>query len=176
MHDTRGANFMLNYNMVMLACHYESVKVLNYLYYNVVKRSPNPIEMRKDLLRTVRETQSGIQAVHLACFFGNLEILTILHTKFKADFNVPTSAGLTGLHCAAQRLEGIVSIYYLKANQKGFNPDVADQFGATPLHYAIMNIEENNIQALLSLGADINQKDHQGNSPLHLAIVSYVDD
>ena len=39
-----------------------------------------------------------------------------------------------------------------------------------------MNIEENNIQALLSLGADINQKDHQGNSPLHLAIVSYIDD
>jgi len=57
-------------------------------------------------------------------------------------------------------LEGIVSIYYLKENQEKFDPNVTDQFGATPLHYAIMNIEENNIQALLSLGAEINQKDH----------------
>jgi len=39
-----------------------------------------------------------------------------------------------------------------------------------------MNIEENNIQALLSLGANINQQDRQGNSPLHLTIISYIDD
>ena len=39
-----------------------------------------------------------------------------------------------------------------------------------------MNIEENNIQALLSLGASINQQDRQGNSPLHLALISYIDD
>jgi len=49
-----------------------------------------------------------------------------------------------------------VAIYYLKENQKGFDPNVLDKYGASPLHYAIMNIEENNVQALLSLGASIN--------------------
>jgi len=68
--------------------------------------------------------------------------------------------GLTGLHCAAQRLEGIVSIYYLKEHYPQFDPNVEDNFGATPIHYAIMNIEENNIQALLSLGSKINHQDH----------------
>ena len=37
-----------------------------------------------------------------------------------------------------------------------FDANVRDKFGATPLHYAIMSIEESNIQALLSLKADIN--------------------
>ena len=39
-----------------------------------------------------------------------------------------------------------------------------------------MSIEENNIQALLSIGANINQQDKQGNSALHLAVNRYVDD
>lgn len=67
-----------------------------------------------------------------------------------------TDKGLTGLHCAAQKKEGIVSIYFLKDNYRDFDANVLDDQGASPLHYAIMSIEENNIQALLSLGADIN--------------------
>jgi len=49
------------------------------------------------------------------------------------------------LHCAAQRKQGIVSIYFLKENYKLFDANCQDGFGATPLHYAIMSIEENNI-------------------------------
>jgi len=67
-----------------------------------------------------------------------------------------TDRGLTPLHCAAQKYEGIVSIYFLKTINPNFNPNVTDSYGASPLHYAIMALEENNIQALLSLGADIN--------------------
>ena len=114
---------------------------------------------------------------HLACFLGDLEILKILNEKYKVDFNQTTRTGkLTGLHCAAQRKEGIVSIYYLKDNFAGFDPNMMDANGATPLHYAIMSIEESNIEAMLSLGSDINQKDKQGDTSLHLALVRYVDD
>ncbi len=58
----------------------------------------------------------------------------------------------------------------------GFNPDVQDNYGGTPLHYAIMSIEENNIQALLSLGAKINHQDRKGQSMLHVAIARFVED
>lgn len=92
------------------------------------------------------------------------------------DFGEKTDNGLTGLHCAAQRKEGIVSIYYLHENESKFDPNIVDRYGATPLHYAIMSIEESNIQALLSLGADINAQDLRGDSMLHVAIVRYVDD
>jgi hypothetical protein len=39
-----------------------------------------------------------------------------------------------------------------------------------------MALEENNIQALLSLGANINQQDHSGSSMLHVAIVRFIED
>jgi len=32
----KGTNFLLNYNIAMLACHYEAVNILKYLYEEVV--------------------------------------------------------------------------------------------------------------------------------------------
>jgi len=103
-----------------------------------------------------KRAKGGVQAVHLAGILGNLEILRILHFKFHANFYARTEKGLTILHCAAQRAQGIVTIYFLADIMNDFDPDVLDKHGASPLHYAIMSIEENNIQALLSLGANIN--------------------
>jgi len=45
--------------------------------------------------------------------------------------------GLTGLHCAALNEEGVVSIYFLKHNQKDFDVNVVDAFGSIPLNYAM---------------------------------------
>lgn len=159
----------------MLCCHYNSVKVLNYLYTNIVGNSPNPREVKKELL-SPKCAEGGVSAVHLASFFGNLEVLRILSDKFDADFGEKTERGLTPLHCAAQRKEGIVTIYFLKDTYKYFDPNVVDVYGGTPLHYAIMSIEEYNIHALMSLGSDINKKDKKGDSVLHVALARYVDD
>jgi ankyrin repeat protein len=141
---------------VQLCCHYNSPKILNYLHTNVVGSSPNPRETRKDLLRPVC-SEGGLKAVHLAAFFGNLQILRILNDIYDADFGEKSEKGLTPLHCAAQRKEGIVTIYFLKDNFKNFDPNAVDNHGGTPLHYAIMSIEEYNIHALMSLGSNINK-------------------
>jgi hypothetical protein len=39
-----------------------------------------------------------------------------------------------------------------------------------------MAIEENNFQALLSLGADVNKQDELNQSMLHVAISRYIED
>ena len=39
-----------------------------------------------------------------------------------------------------------------------------------------MCIEEKSIQALISMGADINCVDSKGNSLLHLGLARYIDD
>jgi hypothetical protein len=189
--------FVLLISIVQLCCHYNSPNILNYLYSDVIGKSPNPRETKKELLDgrcgstctnnghnvCTHEvgsesscTEGGIKAVHLAAFFGNLNILRILKDKFDADFGQRTMKGLTPLHCAAQRKEGIVTIYYLKDTYKYFDPNVSDIHGGTPLHYAIMSIEEYNIHALMSLGSDINRKDKKGDSVLHVALARYIDD
>jgi ankyrin repeat protein len=84
----------------MLCCHYSSPRILNYLYTNIVGNSPNPKSAKKELLDFVC-SEGGIKAVHLAAFFGNLEILRILSEKFDADFGERTKKGLSPLHCAA---------------------------------------------------------------------------
>jgi ankyrin repeat protein len=121
-------------------------------------------------------TKGGIQAVHLAAIFGDLKILRILHFKFNADFHLKTDRGLTPLHSAAKSLNGIVTIYFLNDVLSDFDPNVRDMQGASPLHYAIMSIEENNVQALLSLGSDINFQDNKGDTMLHVALARYIDD
>ena len=123
--------------------------------------------MKEDLLEAQRLSDSGLHAVHLASFVGNLEIIEALHNKFDVDFNKKTLHGLNGLHFAAQNRDGIVTIYYLKENFPNFDPNITDNFRATALHYAIFSCEENNIQALLSLGSGINSQDALGNSSLH---------
>lgn len=69
-----------------------------------------------------------------------------------------------------------MSIYFLKDTYKYFDPNCVDIHGGTPLHYAIMSIEEYNIHALMSLGSDINRKDKKGDSVLHVALTRYIDD
>jgi len=96
--------------------------------------------------------------------------------KYSADFNAKTKHGLTALHCAALVPTGLVTIYFLEHNMKNFEINCVEDNGGTPLHYAIMNIEENNIQALLSLGADINNQDNRGDSMLHILLARYIND
>jgi len=63
----------------MLAIHYESTKILEYLAKEIISKSKDPERCRKELLKTRKETSVGIQPLHLACFFGNLDILKIMH-------------------------------------------------------------------------------------------------
>ena len=128
------------------------------------------------MINQERQSKGGISAIHLACMLGNLDILRILHFKFNADLGSRTEHGLTPLHCAALVNTGIVAIYFLQDVMYKFSVDVIDNEGASPLHYSIMSIEENNIQALLSLGADINLQDNHGDSMLHVALARYIND
>jgi len=52
---------------------------------------------------------------------------------------------LSCLHFAAQKKEGIISIYFLKDHYKEFDPNVPDIFDSIPLHHAILGLEELNI-------------------------------
>ena len=53
-------HFLLNYNLVMLACHYEAINILQYLYDYVILRSPDPEKMKEDMLYSTKKTAGGV--------------------------------------------------------------------------------------------------------------------
>jgi cytohesin len=49
------------------------------------------------------------------------------------------------------------------------NPDIADNLGMTPLHYAVKIDGGTEMRKLLAFGANPNIRDKYGNTPLHYA-------
>lgn len=81
------------------------------------------------------------------------------------------------VHHAVFDPEGIMS--YVLSN--GGNPNITDDNGDTPLHYAMRNQKDiqggfATVQALLALGANPNAKNKQNLTPLHVAINSSAKD
>ena len=52
------------------------------------------------------------------------------------------------------------------------NRDARSTLGATPLHYAAMNLDAGPLKALLAAGANPNARDSEGRTPLHMAAFS----
>ncbi|WP_024468464.1 ankyrin repeat domain-containing protein, partial [Treponema pedis] len=53
----------------------------------------------------------------------------------------------------------------------GAKPNIKDNYGETPLHVAVrIGMEDNILQQLIEAGADINERNKKGQTPLILAI------
>jgi len=73
------------------------------------------------------------------------------------------------MHCAAQRYEGVLSIFIF-ARLHNIEVHEVDRKGSTALHFATISMHFKNVQALIKLGADVNAQDNDGNTCLHLCI------
>ncbi|EGZ17752.1 hypothetical protein PHYSODRAFT_314963 [Phytophthora sojae] len=86
--------------------------------------------------------------------------------------NVRNEAGATLLHVAVgvsmAREKVKVKLVHLLVDRVGFDPNVRDVFGQTPLHVAAMGGFQEAVQALLERGADPAAQDRSGLTALSL--------
>ena len=112
---------------------------------------------------------------------GNIENYITLNSD-KDLSEITRWDGRNSLHLASSNMtkprpdEAIAkSIQLLLDN--GFNPNSIDNFGLTPLHYAVKNDNKTAIRLLLKAGANPNALETSyGNSPLHYAATLGVEE
>jgi len=103
------------------------------------------------------KNNKGLLPIHYA---KNCQIMTKL-LQITKDLNIRDA---TLLHNAAKNGCKEVAKFLL---DNGADPNVRDDEGRTPLHYA-SNVEV--AELLLKHGADPNAQDNEGNTPLHVAL------
>jgi ankyrin repeat protein len=111
--------------------------------------------------------QSGNGIFNYAAKKGNTQFLDLLISK-GVDYKTPNKEGANAFLFAAQGGRGFsnpISVYeYLK--NLGLNPNMVTKDGYTPLHRLAYNNKDKAIFNLfLAAGADVNQKDTNGNTP-----------
>uniref|UniRef100_A0A8C2D804 Ankyrin repeat domain 52a n=1 Tax=Cyprinus carpio TaxID=7962 RepID=A0A8C2D804_CYPCA len=106
------------------------------------------------------------QPIHWAAYLGHLEVVKLLVSQ-GSDKICKDKRGYTPLHAAAA--SGHVDVVkYLLRN----GIDEPNAFGNTALHVACYTGQEAVANELVNRGANVNQPNHRGYTPLHLAAVS----
>ena len=159
-------NLRFNYNMnlLQLVCFEEASRILESMRHKFANDDDAKMRMAQH-----RDSHMGSQAIHLAAATGNRYMIEVLMLDFGGDPDQHTLGDQTVMHCAAQRYEGVLSIFlFARCHMIGVTHD--DWKGATALHFATISMHLKNVQALIKLGADVNAQDVDGNTCLHLCI------
>lgn len=110
-------------------------------------------------------SSDGFTALHLACFFGQLEAAETL-VRHGADSNAVSPSRIAVIHSAAASRNAALLKLVLDA---GANPDSQQQRGYTALHEAAMHNSVERAQALLDAGADPAVKSDAGQTAADMA-------
>ncbi len=111
-------------------------------------------------------SSDGFTALHLACFFGQLEAAETL-IRHGADSNAVSPSQIAVIHSAAASRNAALLKLVLGA---GANPDAQQQRGYTALHEAAMHNSVERAQALLDAGADPAIKTDAGQTAADMAV------
>jgi ankyrin repeat protein len=104
--------------------------------------------------------------LHFTSFKGNISLGTALLAN-GADINATNLMGINVMHAAAQGDQPI-SLYFFK--MKGAEMKARDNAGNTPLHWTCYMTAEVAMVYLLSWYKFVDDADHDGKTPLHMAI------
>ncbi|XP_066291768.1 85/88 kDa calcium-independent phospholipase A2-like isoform X3 [Branchiostoma lanceolatum] len=108
--------------------------------------------------------------IHSAMEANSMECLDVLLEKDPRQVHtVDPQSGLTALHWA--RTPECIQLLL----SKGARLEAVSTTGLTPLHYMVKEKLFTCVLAIMIANAEVNAKDQEGNSPLHLAVQTLLD-
>ncbi len=110
--------------------------------------------------------QEGVMPIHVAAYYGKLEVLRFLLDKIQNPDAQQDRNGLTPLHYAVLGEQPEAARELLA---RGCHPNARDKNGITPLHLAVLRERPDLVTLLLDHGAEVNASDRDGETPLHIA-------
>jgi palmitoyltransferase len=136
----------------------------------------NELKLRINLLKFVKfvnkPTNHGFRAIHFAVFRGNIDMINYLLAN-GANLYLKTHKELNVLQIAAQGDQPQSLIYLIEKFQMDL--ESVDKFGSSVFHWACYSGSEYVVNFILCRyldKIDINKKDLEGLTPLHLAVFS----
>lgn len=131
---------------------------------NLQEEQQNPVS-RAEILETSQEEKKESSASPKA---PNKEETSPLSLYSRDD------VGNTLFHLACA--QGDLKQIEIFLNQENVDLNVINTRGDTPLHTAVSEYRLKVVQALVDAGADINQQNAYGEAPIHLALISKMQD
>jgi len=116
-----------------------------------------------------KKADNGFNAIHYASFRGNVTLIEKL-IEHGADMTIKNNNGLNVIHLAAQGDKPNVLVYFRE--KYGMKMDCLDAVYSTPLHWSSYLGAENSLDYLVSWNVNLNAKDKDGFTPLHLAVMA----
>lgn len=112
------------------------------------------------------KTTIGWTPLHYAAAYAQKDMAAFLIER-GADVTMKDESGATPLHIAAEN--GSIAVAY-ELLQHGVNVNIrTDIHELTPLHSAVIGGKKDMVEFLILNGADVNAKDHGGETPLSWA-------
>lgn len=132
----------------------------------------NEIDVNAELSAYVNTCDdNGFSPLHYAAFRGNIKILRLL-LENGANTEKRNSNGLNVMHMAAQGDRVNMLIFFKEKFNMKLN--AFDGVLSTPLHWACYMGAENVVDFLVANNVDINARDKDGLTPLHLAVLTGI--
>ena len=150
-----------------LACYKRSLDVVK--LFLKMRYSTNISNKKGETAQNIPLNEDGDCLLHIACQWGDVDIVKYLITNERCDLNVQSStSGNTPLHIAAKYGQDDTIVELLSC--KKCHSNAQNKKGDTPLHFAV---RQNKIAAISQLLAhqqcNPNVKNRDGDAPLHFA-------